>query len=165
MNILRTISLSPLWALLYSIAFFGCTGKWNPPVISGTISDSQQNVQVELWFEPTVDLDLFVVDPMAEEVYFGNSPSRLGGWLDADIGCGDPPPYVETIHFDPAPAGDYRISVDFPERCTLSVNRTSFQLVVHADGTHRVDGSVEFGQQVHTAFAFSVGAPEREHPL
>jgi len=75
------------------------------------------SVVVRLAFGAGADLDLYVTDPLAEAVYFGNTPARSGGRLLADQRCDAPAPRVEIIVFEAAPAGRYRVGVDFPERC------------------------------------------------
>lgn len=79
---------------------------------------SQRGLVVRLAFGEDVDLDLYVTDPLEETLYFANTPSRIGGRLEADVRCdAGPGPRVETVVIDPAPPGRYRVGVDFPERC------------------------------------------------
>jgi len=95
-------------------------------------------VRVELEFGAEADLDLFVTDPWYEEVYFGNSPSLLGGVFEGDRRCGDPAPRVEAVHFSPAPAGFYRVSVDYPIRCQGGIDEVPYRVVVEAGGERQV---------------------------
>jgi uncharacterized protein YfaP (DUF2135 family) len=105
------------------------------------------DVRVQLFFGPEADLDLFVTDPMHEEVYFANSPSRLGGVFEADRRCDDPAPRVETVRFSPAPAGRYRVSVDYPVRCVSpGMAAVPFRVTVEANGTRQeIEGIAHFG--------------------
>jgi uncharacterized protein YfaP (DUF2135 family) len=105
------------------------------------------DVRVQLFFGPEADLDLFVTDPMHEEVYFANSPSRLGGVFEADRRCQDPAPRVETVRFSPAPAGRYRVSVDYPVRCVSpGMAAVPFRVTVEANGTRQeIEGIAHFG--------------------
>lgn len=115
------------------------------------------DVRVELFFGEDADLDLFVTDPMHEEIYFANSPSRLGGVFGGDRRCGDPAPRVETVHFASAPPGRYRVSVDFPIRCRDGVDAVPYRVVVQADGARRqVEGTASFGQLEHIVLEFEV---------
>jgi hypothetical protein len=77
-------------------------------------------LQVRLAFDAAADLDLYVTDPMQETVYFGNTPARTGGRLEADRRCQDAAPRIETVVFAPAPTGRYRVGVDYPRPCTAS---------------------------------------------
>jgi len=112
---------------------------------------------VELHFGVDGDLDLFVTNPMHEEVYFANSPSRLGGVFEGDRRCGDPAPRVERVRFAPAPAGRYRVSVDFPIRCREGVDEVPYRVVVDAKGLRReVEGRARFGRLEHIVIEFDV---------
>lgn len=114
-------------------------------------------VHVQLVFGAEADLDLFVTDPDFEEVYFANSKSRLGGELDADRRCQDPAPRTETVRFDPAPAGRYRVTVDFPRRCDDGVDRVSYRVVVDL-GSERKEilGEIDFGATEQVVLEFDV---------
>ena len=65
------------------------------------------------------DLDLYVTDPAQETVYFANTPSRgSAGHLEADLRCDAvATPRIETIVFESAPAGRYRVGVDRAQTC------------------------------------------------
>jgi hypothetical protein len=91
-------------------------------------------VVVRLAFGAAADLDLYVTDPLEEAVYFGNTPARSGGRLLADLRCDAPAPRVETIVFDPAPSGRYRVGVDFPERCDGGRGDVAFAVETWVDG-------------------------------
>ena len=92
-------------------------------------------VRVRLVFGETADLDLYVTDPFQETVYFANSPSRGGGRLDRDVRCGDPLPRIETVVFEPAQPGRYRVGVDFPPMtCDGAPNSVSFVVVFESYG-------------------------------
>ena len=72
---------------------------------------------VQLAFDASADLDLYVTDPLLETVYFANTPSRSGGFLDRDRTCADVAPRIETIVFERPPPGRYRIGVEYPQSC------------------------------------------------
>ena len=112
-------------------------------------------MRVRLEFGAGADLDLFVTDPMHEEIYFANSPSRLGGVFEADRRCDDSAPRVETVRFSPAPAGRYRVSVDFPIRCRPGVEEAPYRVIVEANGEEqRVEGTAQFGSLEHIVVEF-----------
>lgn len=115
------------------------------------------DVSVQLVFDGSADLDLFVTDPMHEEIYFGNSPSRLGGRFDVDRRCGDPAPRVESVRFSPAPPGRYRVSVDFPIRCEPGADTASYTVIVESGGRRReVAGTARFGRLEQVVVEFEV---------
>ena len=114
-------------------------------------------VRVQLVFGEAADLDLFVTDPDHEEVYFGNSPTRLGGRLDADRLCGDPAPRIETVRFSPAPPGRYRVSVDFPKRCHPGTETVTYRVVVDVgEERQEVEQVLSFGDTEQVVIEFDV---------
>ncbi len=95
-------------------------------------------VRVQLVFGSSADLDLYVTDPRQETVYFANSPSRGGGRLDHDVRCEEPPPRVETVEFQAALPGRYRVGVDFPpETCDGAKNPVAFVVVFESHGARQ----------------------------
>jgi hypothetical protein len=91
-------------------------------------------LRVRLAFGAGADLDLFVTDPLAETVYFANSPSRSGGRLLRDQRCDAPAPRIETIVFDSPPPGRYRVGVDHPEACDGNAAPAAFVLILEHAG-------------------------------
>lgn len=103
-------------------------------------------LRVRLIFGGAADLDLYVSDPLAETVYYANTPSASGGALTADRRCGDPAPRVEQVEFVAPPAGRYRVGVDFPERCGRGRDPVVYVLEVRS-GVQRV---------LHSAIAWPI---------
>ncbi|MBK9181360.1 MAG: hypothetical protein IPM45_17695 [Acidimicrobiales bacterium] len=72
------------------------------------------DVQVTLAWSDGADLDLHVVDPRGEEIWYGNTASASGGRLDHDTipPCGDNARHYENI-FRPtgAPARQYSVVI------------------------------------------------------
>ena len=159
-HITRIASIALSWASLLALAGAGCSetpAPLPPHDALGEYPAAAHDVRVRLEFGAGADLDLFVTDPMHEEVYFANSPSRLGGVFGADRRCEDPAPRVETVRFSPAPAGRYRVSVDYPIRCATDVDAVPFRLVVDADGERReIEGEAHFGELAHIVVEFEV---------
>jgi hypothetical protein len=90
-------------------------------------------------------------------VYFANSPSRLGGELDADKRCDDPAPRTETVRFDPAPSGRYRVTVDFPKRCLPGVDQVPYRVIVDVGSKRQqVEAELDFGATEHVVLEFDV---------
>jgi len=146
------------WTALLGLASAGCSEAPAPLPAAGVLGGhpaAVHDVRVQLVFGAEADLDLFVTDPMHEEVYFANSPSRLGGVFDADRRCSDPAPRTESVRFSPAPAGHYRVSVDFPIRCRPGIEAVPFRVILEANGElERVEGTAHFGQLEHIVIEF-----------
>jgi len=115
---------------------------------------AEGELRFRLVFVETADLDLYVTGPRLETVYFANSPSRIGGVLERDTRCDDAaadgaepsPVRFETVRFEAAPAGTYRVGVDFPERCQRWVDTARFAVEVDGDGlVERRGGEIGFG--------------------
>ena len=72
------------------------------------------DIRASLLWNNRNDLDLHVVPPSAEEVYFGHKKSACGGWLDVDMNVmGDTIKPVENVRWSQgsAPPGVYRVYV------------------------------------------------------
>ncbi len=98
---------------------------------------SPDAIVVRLAFAAEVDLDLYVTGPLGETVYFANTPARTGGRLLADARCEGrtaEPTRLETVIFDPAQPGRYRVGIDFPERCDGGKGPAAFALSVEGAG-------------------------------
>lgn len=99
------------------------------------------DVQVTLLWNSTNDLDLWVMDPQGEEIYFGHNTSLSGGLLDVDAnaGCGTVTTQpVENIFWPTggAPQGGYVLSVNFFRKCEAAAS-TSFTVRALVDGQMR----------------------------
>ncbi len=118
-----------------------------------------ESVRVRLVFDASVDLDLYVTGPSQETVYFGNARSRDGGELDADRRCDSPAPRAESVTFPAAPAGLYRVGVDFMVRCADGVERAPYALSIEAPGRapQRLEGEVAFGVFEARVTEFRIG--------
>jgi uncharacterized protein YfaP (DUF2135 family) len=104
------------------------------------------DVQVNLHWKRKVDLDLHVIEPSGERIYFGNANSASGGELDLDsyAGChieGDRGRGNENVFWSDgtAPRGPYRVSAmlydscanmePIPFRATVVLHRTDVQVI------------------------------------
>lgn len=127
-----------------------------PPAIR---AGAPRAVRVQLVFDGRADLDLYVTGPGQESVYFANRTSHDGGALEADRGCEAPAPRTEVIAFDPAPAGPYRVGIDFMLRCDGGVDRAPYELVIEAPGSAPVRrrGEAVFGRFDPRVAEFEVG--------
>jgi len=94
-------------------------------------------------FGAGADLDLYVTDPAQETVYFANTSSRAsGGRLEADLLCetGMREPRVETVVFENAPLGRYRVGVDHAASCKGAGGAAEAFVVVVEFGGFRSGG-------------------------
>ncbi len=85
------------------------------------------------WDTPT-DVDLHVVEPSGEEIYYGHTVSATGGELDLDSNAGCTIDNIDNEHVtwpaSPPPDGHYTVRVDYWSSCggqsanyTVTVNR------------------------------------------
>jgi hypothetical protein len=80
------------------------------------------DVQVSVSWDAPTDVDLHVVDPRGEEIYYGNSVSSSGGQLDVDSNpaCSIDGRQIENIRWNgAAPGGTYVVRVDYWDSCGL----------------------------------------------
>jgi uncharacterized protein YfaP (DUF2135 family) len=96
------------------------------------------DVQITLDWESDADIDLHVIDPFGEEIWFEHELSESGGELDVDAnaGCQDlmnTP--VENVFWPTggAPRGEYQVFVEYYEECNSS-GPTDYQVTIRLDG-------------------------------
>jgi len=84
------------------------------------------DVQVSLTWDVDSDVDLHVVDPSGEEIYYGNPSSASGGQLDLDsnAGCTLDHKRAENITWPVghAPNGHYTVLVDYWDACSQTAS-------------------------------------------
>ena len=95
------------------------------------------DVQINVTWDSKADLDLHVVDPSGQEIYWANRTSTTGGQLDLDsnAACASDGPRAENIFWPSglvAPHGDYYVRVDQWSNC--SATQTDYVVTVHAKG-------------------------------
>lgn len=62
----------------------------------------------------TVDIDLHVVQPTGQEIYFGHmNDNRTGGHMDKDWLPSKPLPIAENIYWNNPPSGNYRVYLKY----------------------------------------------------
>ncbi|HET9518301.1 MAG TPA: IPT/TIG domain-containing protein [Actinoplanes sp.] len=118
------------------------------------------DIQATLRWAGAADLDLHVIDPAGEEIYFARRLSASGGQLDHDAnaacnGPADDDNPVENIYWPTAaaPAGPYTVWVKVYNPCDAPLD---WRLTVRRNGTTVVD---ETGTGDSTAYAFTLGSP------
>jgi hypothetical protein len=146
-----------------AIAVMGCsTAKAPPPPSGATLPRSDAAVRVVLLWEAPVDLDLYVTDPRMETVYFANRKAVSGGVLEKDAVCGVGP-RREVTTWEKAPAGRYRVSLDFIDRCGQDQREVGYRLVVDRAGRRQeTTGTVQLARFVYQAFEFDLEDPTRK---
>ncbi|MBN1285424.1 MAG: DUF11 domain-containing protein [Anaerolineae bacterium] len=139
------------------------------------------DVQVTLVWDNTDDMDLWVIEPNGERIYFGYRISTTGGQLDVDgyAGCYGTPIAVENIFWPTgqSPEGTYIVVVDEFTTCDNPtpanwelIVKINGQIVLHEFGVgHDPAGNSRFeftfdnGASSTTAFAVQ-SQPDAEKP-
>jgi len=100
------------------------------------------DVQVTLSWDVDSDVDLHVVEPNGEELYYGRPRSGSGGELDLDSNAGCVIDHVRneniTWPIGRAPRGSYSVRVDYWDSC--GVPRTNFTVRINSGTVQIVSG-------------------------
>ena len=85
-----------------------------------TLISQQGTLYVRLTWYLEVDMDLHVIDPNGEEIYYGNTMSSgQEGFLDLDSDC-DSEYSIESIYYTLAISGQYIVRVDLWDACAVT---------------------------------------------
>ena len=99
------------------------------PVLSG-------DIQVSVSWDAESDVDLHVVEPGTEEIYYGNPASAAGGVLDLDSNAGCSIDHVknENITYPSItpPSGTYTVLVDYWDACGVAA--TNYVVTIRVKG-------------------------------
>lgn len=105
--------------------------------LPGTTVLGTGDVQVTLRWQGPADLDLHVIDPEGQEVWFAAPQSASGGTLDVDANaeCDALPRPVENIFWPTggAPRGIYQVKVVLFQMCQ-STAPTDYEVTITVDG-------------------------------
>jgi hypothetical protein len=117
------------------------------------------DVQISLIWDNFNDLDLHVITPRGENIFFGHRRSRCRGVLDVDMnaGRGTSREPVENVYWGPgkAPLGKYRVLVHH-YRNQGDPDPTPFELRVVVDGrTQVIRGETSFGNPRLNMYEFT----------
>jgi hypothetical protein len=120
-------------------------------------------IEIGLFWRNRNDLDLHVVDPRGERIFFGDRISSTRGELDVDrnASCGgnvtnEP---VEHVVWPPdfAPKGKYKVEVDYFQQCTPG-DPTDFRVEIGAPGYHKTtEGRISNGERFQLVHEFEFG--------
>jgi hypothetical protein len=111
-------------SFVFRVALIDEQGNVGPyqEVAVGLLMSGTGDVKVTLSFDRLHDLDLHVVEPSGDEIFYDRRFSESGGQLDLDSGsnCASTGANAENIFWPPggAPAGDYRVSVQNYQQCS-----------------------------------------------
>jgi hypothetical protein len=102
-------------------------------VIRGT-----SELEITVWWDKPSDVNLNVVEPSGEEVYWGNNMSATGGMLDqnSNIECVVDNKNNESIRWTKAPSGTFAVRLDYDSSC--GVAETKYVVAVNHNGTSQL---------------------------
>ncbi len=112
---------APDFAVIFSSA--DANGVWGTGSATAVsvITVAGGDIQVSVTWNTAADVDLHVLDPSGEEIYYGNRTSTSGGELDIDANaaCSTSNLRQENIGWKPssAPSGQYVVRVDYWSAC------------------------------------------------
>ncbi len=94
-------------------------------------------VQVSVSWDKPTDVDLWLIEPDGEKIYYANENSDNGGSLDLDsnAGCGLDNVNNENITYEgvTAPSGEYVVIVDYYLACGVNTP-TNYTVTIRAGG-------------------------------
>lgn len=111
-------------SLVLSVSLLDPAGNPGPAqqVEIALVHSGTGDVKVTLSFDRLHDLDLHVIEPNGDEIFYQRPQSVTGGSLDLDSGanCEPSTAHSENVFWPPggAPAGEYRVHVQNFQSCT-----------------------------------------------
>jgi hypothetical protein len=114
------------------------------------------NLQVTLNWNSNADLDLHVIEPGGEEIWYQNTFSTAGGELDRDNQCSD---FVlgqpENIFWDNPPTGTYQVNVVYYADCG-SAGPVNFTIRICKEGicTNPIGGTANAEDETVSVTSF-----------
>ncbi len=117
------------WSFAYAVGDAGTLGAYANQTVQ-FIQAATGDIQISVSWSDTSDVDLHVIDPSGEEVYFGHKNAASGGFLDIDsnAGCSDdgPPSGFHKNNENTvwpvgmAVPGNYTVILDYWSPCGFS---------------------------------------------
>lgn len=126
----------------FTLAYAGGTPAGVGSYQSGTtafLGNGTGEVQVNISWDSRADVDLYVVDPLGEEIYYAHRGSASGGQLDIDsnAACGTDGPRAENIFWPfgvVPPHGNYLVRANYWSAC--GETETNYVVTIRTkDGT------------------------------
>jgi len=119
--------------LTYGLGVGGGVGPYRAVPIA-VVSVGTGEVQVSVSWNAESDVDLHVVEPGGEEIFYGSTSSATGGTLDLDSNAACSIDHVknENITWANAPSGTYTVRVDYYDDC--SVAKSDYVVTVQRKG-------------------------------
>jgi hypothetical protein len=101
---------------------------------ASVVSVGSGELQVSVSWDADSDVDLHVVDPNGDEIFWSSMTSPSGGELDLDSNAACELDYVanENVTFPEAPPGEYSVLVDYYDAC--DVDETNYVVTVQLPG-------------------------------
>ena len=146
--------------------------QWDNPIswyyhggVDSTIRDRVVNaggkyedndIRISLLWNNRDDLDLHVITPNRQEIYYGKKQSSCGGWLDVDMNVrGETVTPVENVRWSKgsAPRGKYEVVIhNFCNRCNDAV---PFKLEVQiGEEVFTFEDTVQSSSHLNKVFVF-----------
>ena len=157
------LSLSQTAPTSFSFLFAGGSGDavGSPTSLPVTLTSvGTGDIQITLTWDVDSDVDLHVLDPNGEEIYYGHPSSASGGQLnlDSNAGCDLDHKRAENITWPTgtAPKGNYLILIDYWDACgqgethalvTYNVKNQTRTVYSGAAGPYPQTGSGDRGEQ------------------
>jgi hypothetical protein len=138
----RVASAAAGTSLMLSVALLDAAGNAGPPrdIEIWLVRSGTGDVKVTLSFDRLHDLDLHVLEPTGDQIFYQRPGSTLGGRLDLDSGahCEPSAANTENVFWPPggAPAGRYSVSVHNYQQCS--------------PGAIAFDVTIEYGGRLET---------------
>jgi hypothetical protein len=119
--------------LTWGIGSTGAVGGYQTVPVQ-VVAVGSGDVQVSVSWNAESDVDLHLVEPGGEEIYYGNSSSATGGTLDLDSNpaCAIDHVKNENITYANPPSGSYTVRVDYYDEC--GVTQTDYVVTVQRKG-------------------------------
>jgi uncharacterized protein YfaP (DUF2135 family) len=118
------------------------------------------DIQVTLRWDTLDDLDVGVVDPNDETVFFANPNVPSGGTLDVDSNAGCQSNFenpVENIYWETgsAPEGEYLATVTLFSNCAGNIDPVPFELSITTGGETRTETGTVSEDRPTVSFPFT----------
>jgi hypothetical protein len=119
-------------------------------LIDAALEYGYGDVQVTLTWDNTADLDLHVIDPNGEEIYWDHTTSSSNGMLDVDDIDGFGPENIFWPKFK-APSGSYSVYVHmFPWEYSNYPSNANYTVYINAFGNiHKFSGHITYDQTIY----------------